>query len=80
MRSLFATSFALGFLLCLLPGAASAEAIRRGVRGGFRSAFVFELGTLIGDALWAVLALAGAAVLVQNRLVRVALSMVGSRP
>ena len=78
VRSLFATSFALGLLLCLLPGAASAEAIRRGFRGGFRSACVFELGTLIGDAAWAVLALAGAAVLVQNRLVRLLLSIVGA--
>ena len=78
LRGLFATSFALGFLLCLLPGAASAEAIRRGLAGGFRSAVVFELGTLIGDAAWAVLALAGAAVLVQNRLVRLFLSIVGA--
>jgi chemosensory pili system protein ChpE len=77
VRSLFATSFTLG-LLCLLPGAASAEAIRRGFAGGFRSAFVFEVGTLIGDAMWAVLALAGAAVLVQNRLVRLSLSIVGA--
>src|SRR5262245_59864534 len=76
--SLFAPAFALGFLLCLLPGAASAEAIRRGVARGFRSAVVFELGTLIGDAAWAVLALAGAAVLVQNRLVRLLLSIVGA--
>jgi chemosensory pili system protein ChpE len=76
--SLFATSFVLGFLLCLLPGAASAEAIRRGLAGGFRSAVIFELGTLIGDAAWAVLALAGAAVLVQNRLARLLLSIVGA--
>ncbi len=78
MISLLATAFALGVLLCLLPGAASAEAIRRGLAGGFRSVVIFELGTLIGDAAWAVLALAGAALLVQNRLVRLSLSIVGA--
>ena len=53
----------LGFLLalgqCAAIGPVNAEALRRGLTGGFRAALAVELGSLFGDGLWAALAFAG---------------------
>ena len=55
----------------------TAEAIRRGVARGFGAALGIELGSLIGDAIWAMIALVGLAVLVQNDIARLLLGVVG---
>lgn len=44
---------------CLSVGPVNAEALRRGLRDGFRAALAVELGSCIGDGLWAVLAFLG---------------------
>src|SRR5579883_1403545 len=53
----------LGFLLalgqCLTLGPVNTEALRRGLRDGFWAALAVELGSTIGDCLWAALAFAG---------------------
>lgn len=53
----------LGVLLslgqCLTLGPVNAEALRRGLRSGFRPALAVELGSCLGDGLWAALAFAG---------------------
>jgi chemosensory pili system protein ChpE len=56
----------------------TAEAIRRGLARGFRSALTVEFGSLIGDATWAVIALVGAAFLVQSAVARVTLGVIGT--
>ena len=42
-----------------------AETVRQGVRGGYRPALAVQLGSLVGDALWAVLGLVGIGLLLQ---------------
>lgn len=57
MLTLFATAFVLGLVFNAAPGAVFAETIRQGLRGGYRSALAVQLGSLVGDASWAVLGL-----------------------
>lgn len=57
------TGFTLGFAYSAVPGAVNAESIWRGFAGGFRPALLVQVGSLLGDLLWAVLGLTGAAVL-----------------
>jgi chemosensory pili system protein ChpE len=78
MITLFLSSFALGLAFCAPPGATTVEALRRGLARGFRPALLVELGSLIGDATWALIALIGAAFLVQNRPARLLLGVVGT--
>jgi chemosensory pili system protein ChpE len=61
----FGIAFALGISFAAPPGIVTAEAIRRGLAGGFWQAALVGLGSLIGDALYAVLALLGLAGLFQ---------------
>ena len=78
MGFLFLSAFALGLAFCAPPGAVNAEAVRRGLARGFWSAWRVQLGSLIGDATWALIALAGAALLVQNPLIQVVLGVIGA--
>ena len=78
MLSLFTSSLLLGIVFCAPPGAIAAEAVRRGFARGFRPALFVEFGSLIGDATWAIVALVGLAVLVQNPLIRLPLALVGA--
>jgi len=78
MTSLFISAFLIGIAFCAPPGAITAEAIRRGVRGGFRPALFIEFGSLIGDATWAIIALVGLAVLVQLPFARLGLGLIGA--
>jgi chemosensory pili system protein ChpE len=64
--------------LCLPPGVVTAQALRRGLAGGFWPVLALELGSLIGDATWAAIALVGAAFLVQSATVRLLLGTVGT--
>jgi chemosensory pili system protein ChpE/L-lysine exporter family protein LysE/ArgO len=57
MLTLFAAAFVLGLVFNAAPGAVFAETIRQGLRGGYRSALAVQLGSLVGDASWAVLGL-----------------------
>ena len=43
------------------PGAVFVETMRQGARGGFQLAFAIQAGSLVGDALWALIGLAGMA-------------------
>lgn len=72
------SSFLLGIAFSAPPGVITSEAIRRGLTGGFWPAFLVELGSLAGDAAWAVLALTGGAILVQNKVVQVSLGLGGA--
>jgi len=78
MTALFLSSLALGIAFCAPPGIITAEAVRRGLAQGFRPALWVELGSLIGDATWAIIALVGVAFLVQNAVARLVLGVIGT--
>jgi chemosensory pili system protein ChpE len=59
MLSLFATAFLLGLVFNAAPGAVFAETVRQGLRGGYRPALAVQVGSLVGDATWAILGLLG---------------------
>jgi chemosensory pili system protein ChpE len=77
MMQLFISAFGLGLAYCATPGAVNTESLRRGIARGFWPALLVQLGSLIGDVLWAVLALTGTAFLVQNGSARLALGIAG---
>lgn len=68
----------MGIAFAAPPGAVTAETFRRGVRGGFAIAFGVQLGSLIGDATYALLALGGLAALAQNPAFQIALGAFGA--
>src|SRR4051794_14786916 len=72
-----ATAIGLGIAYAAAPGAVNTEAIRRGAAHGPRSAFLVETGSLIGDSLWALLALTGVAALAQYMALQVVLGIAG---
>ena len=78
MTTLFLSSLVLGIAFCAPPGIITAEAVRRGLARGFGPALWVELGSLIGDATWAIITLAGAAFVVQNAVARLVLGLVGT--
>jgi chemosensory pili system protein ChpE len=78
MLLLFASALALGLFFCALPDAVNTEAVRRGIKGGFRSAFFFELGSCIGDLAWAILAMIGLEFMATNSGFRVGLGLLGT--
>ena len=75
--SLFVSAFGLGLAFFATPGAITAELLRGLGQRGFLWALLLQLGALLGLLLWAAVALAGVAFLVQNMLARVLLGMTG---
>jgi chemosensory pili system protein ChpE len=71
------TAFSLGLIFNAAPGPVFAETIRRGIGGGFRQAFAVQIGSLTGDALWAVLGLAGVGFLLQLDSLRTPIGIAG---
>jgi chemosensory pili system protein ChpE len=67
MLTLFASAFLLGLVFNAAPGAVFAETVRQGARGGFRPALAVQIGSLTGDALWAVLGLLGVGLVLKLR-------------
>ncbi len=53
----------LGIAYAAAPGVVNTECLRRGFSSGFRSAFGVQLGALLGDGIWAVIAFSGLAAL-----------------
>jgi len=77
MIELLASSFVLGVLFNAMPGAIFTESLRRGIRGGFWPAFAVQIGSLVGDLVWAVLGLAGAAALFALPVIDIPISVAG---
>jgi len=75
MLTLLVTAFVLGLVFNATPGPVFAETVRRGVRGGFRSAIAVQFGSLVGDALWAVVGLVGVGLLLQLAWLRTPISV-----
>jgi chemosensory pili system protein ChpE len=78
MLSVFATAFALGLVFNAAPGPVFAATVRCGARGGFRPAMLVQLGSLAGDAVWAVLGLAGVGLLARLEPMRVPIGLAGA--
>lgn len=77
MLSLFITAFLLGLIFNAAPGAIFAETVREGVRGGYKSALAVQMGSLVGDALWALLGLVGIGLLLQIEVIRLPVGIAG---
>jgi threonine/homoserine/homoserine lactone efflux protein len=75
--TLIVTAIGLGIAYAAAPGAVNTEAIRRGAVHGARSTFLVETGSLIGDSLWALLALAGVTVFAQHLAIQIVLGIAG---
>jgi chemosensory pili system protein ChpE len=78
LEVLFLTALALSLLMCSTPGALNTEALRRGVEGGFKRALMIELGSCIGDLIWAALALIGLSFIVENDALKLGLGIGGT--
>jgi chemosensory pili system protein ChpE len=75
--ALFATAFLLGLVFNAAPGSVFAETVRHVVRGGYRPALQVQIGSLVGDALWAVLGLVGIGLPLQLDILRVPVGIAG---
>ena len=75
--SLFLSSFFLAIAFCAPPGVITAETVRRGAARGFIPALFVQLGSLVGDTTWAIIALTGLAFVVQNNIGKIILSLIG---
>ncbi|HTK09248.1 MAG TPA: LysE family transporter [Ktedonobacteraceae bacterium] len=71
------TAIGLGIAYAAAPGAVNTEAIRRGATHGSRSTFLVETGSLLGDSLWALLALTGVTFFAQFLPAQILLGIVG---
>ncbi|SDI27384.1 LysE family translocator [Pseudomonas panipatensis] len=75
MLAIFFAALLFGFAFNVSPGAVFSETLRRGLTGGFRPALLVQLGSLIGDALWALIGLTGLALLLAHEQVRLPLTL-----
>ncbi len=66
MLQLIVMGMTRGLAFAAPPGIVTAETLRRGVRGGFGHALSVQIGSLIGDASYALLAFVGLAAFVQS--------------
>lgn len=65
--------------MCLIPHQALfSETVRRGATGGFKAALAVQIGSLVGDATWAVLGLMGVGLLLQVDALKWPVGLVGA--
>ncbi len=77
MEVLFVSAFAMSLAFAVQPGVIGFESLRRGLSHGWSAALHVELGSLLGDGVWALIALLGASLLFQNRVVTLLLGLFG---
>ena len=77
MVVLFFTAFAMAITFAIQPGVIGFESLRRGISHGWTAALHVELGSLVGDGVWALIALLGASILFQNPVVTLLLGLFG---
>jgi len=71
MLTIFLSALIFGVVFCLSPGAVLAETLRRGLLHGFKPALRVQIGSLVGDALWAVIGLTVLSLLLEHEQVRI---------
>lgn len=72
------SGFTIGLAYTVVPGPVNTEATRRGLKGGFGPALTVQLGSLVGDVLWAILGLTGAVVVLQRDSLATLLGLAGA--
>lgn len=77
MEWLFLSAFAMSISFAVQPGVIGFESLRRGISHGWAAALHVELGSLVGDATWALIALLGASILFQNPVITLLLGLFG---
>ncbi len=77
MLSLLISSFLFGLIFNAAPGAVFAETIRHGAQTGYSGALAVQLGSLVGDATWAILGLIGVGLLLQADALRLPVGILG---
>ena len=73
----FIQAFILGLLFNAAPGVVFTETIKRGINGGFFPALYVQIGSLAGDAIWAILGLLGVGILLNIDIFKFPLSIIG---
>ena len=73
----FIQAFFLGLLFNAAPGVVFTETIKRGINGGFFPALYVQIGSLAGDAIWAILGLLGIGILLNINIFKLPLSIIG---
>ena len=73
----FIQAFILGLLFNAAPGVVFTGTIKRGISGGFFPALYVQIGSLAGDALWAILGLLGIGILLNIDILKYPLSIIG---
>ena len=68
----------MGVAYVVPPGPVNIETARRGLTGGFPAALAMQLGAVIGDTTYAVLALAGVGLVLTHALAQALLGIVGT--
>jgi chemosensory pili system protein ChpE len=68
----------MGVAYVVPPGPVNIETIRRGLTGGFRAALAMQLGAVIGDMVYAILAVAGVGLLLTHVAAQAVLGLVGT--
>lgn len=77
METLFFSAFAMSIVFAVQPGIIGFEATRRGIERGWRAALHLEIGSLVGDATWSLMALIGVSVLFQYKIIALGLGFFG---
>lgn len=77
MEVLFLSAFAMSITFAIQPGVIGFESLRRGISHGWTAALHVELGSLVGDGVWAIIALLGASILFQNPVITLLLGFFG---
>ena len=78
MLSVFVSAVLLSLVFSAIPGAITAEALRRGASAGLRSVLLLRLGALVGSLVWAAAALSGIGVLAQTAAIHWLLALTGA--
>lgn len=68
----------IGVAYTVVPGPVNTEATRRGLKDGFGPALTVQLGSLVGDVLWAILGLTGAVMVLQRDSLAIGLGLIGA--
>ena len=75
---LIVSGLTIGVAYTVVPGPVNAEATRRGLNHGFGPALTVQLGSLVGDVLWAILGLSGAVLVLQRDSLATLLGLIGA--
>ncbi len=75
---LLGAAFLLGLVFNAAPGAVFAETIRCSLKGGYSEALRVQFGSLVGDATWAILGLAGIGILLQADILKIPVGVAGA--